>query len=49
MTYDLMKNKIAKKMYTTKEEVKEMLDVFLMFSRITKDQYIELSAMLNAQ
>lgn len=49
MTYDLMKNKITKKMYNTKEEVFEMLDVFMMFNRITKDQYIELSAMLAAQ
>jgi hypothetical protein len=46
MTYVTMKKIIEKGAYN-KEEVKEMLDVFYAGKRITKEQYKELTALVD--
>lgn len=47
MTYKYCKSIIEKKTYKSKEEMQEMLDVFLLNNRITKEQYKELNLLLN--
>ncbi len=49
MTYTACKSMIARKSYTSIEDMQQKLDVFLLNDRITQEQYEELTAMLNAQ
>ncbi len=49
LTYRLCKAKIESKSYNSKEEMQEMLDVFLLGERISTTEYQELTAMLTAQ
>jgi len=46
ITYKGCKTKIEKNMYETQEEMQTMLDVFYMGSRITQEQYEELTTLL---
>ena len=48
MVYRLCKTKIEKKMYTSKEDMQQMLDVFLAGDRLDFEEYDELVALLNA-
>lgn len=49
MVYRLCKAKIEKKMYTSKEDMQQMLDVFLAGDRLSFEEYDELTNLLNAQ
>ena len=49
MVYRLCKSKIEKKMYGSKEEMQQMLDVFLAGDRLSFEEYDELTNLLNAQ
>lgn len=49
MIYELLKKRITRKTYTSKEEMKEMLDVYYFAGRITSAQYEELIALLDQQ
>ena len=44
--YILLKRRIEKKTYRSKEEMKEMLDTYYFVGRITTEQYKELTEML---
>jgi hypothetical protein len=46
MVYPLLKNKITRKTYTSKEEMQTMLDLYYFKGRITAEQYDELSNLL---
>ena len=45
MIYTLLKNKITHGTYD-KEDLKNKMDTYLLFGRITEEQYTELAAML---
>ncbi len=47
MTYKLCKTVIENKTYTSKEDMQLKLDVFLLNSRITREEYNELVNLLN--
>lgn len=49
MAYKLLKSKIDKKQYESKEDMQEMLDVFAIGERINTAQYQELTALLANQ
>lgn len=49
MTYTYCKKVIDNRTYANKESMQLMLDVFLLNSRITQEQYGELTALLTAQ
>lgn len=49
MTYIYCKKVIEKHTYKDKETMQVMLDVFLLNSRITQDQYNELTTLLSEQ
>ncbi len=49
MVYRLCKSKIEKKVYGSKEEMQQMLDVFLAGDRLSFEEYDELTNLLNAQ
>ncbi len=49
MTYKRCKLIIQKKIYVSKEDMFEKLDLFLLGNRISKEQYDELAELLNAQ
>ena len=44
--YILLKRRIEKKTYPSKEEMQEMLDTYYFVGRITTEQYKELTEML---
>lgn len=46
MTYKNCKLIITRKAYKTKEELQEKMDMFFAFNRITSDEYIELTGLL---
>lgn len=46
MTYKLLKKVIDSKMYD-KQDILKKMDVFLMFGRITQEEYEELSMLIN--
>lgn len=48
LTYRACKSQIERKSYTSKEEMQQKLDIFLVGDRITQDQYEELTTLLNA-
>lgn len=48
LTYKACKSQIERKSYTTKEDMQQKLDVFLVGNRITLDQYNELTSQLAA-
>lgn len=48
LTYRACKTMIEKKTYTSKEDMQQKLDIFLLGNRITQDEYNELTTMLNA-
>jgi hypothetical protein len=47
MTYSYCKKIIQNKTYSSKEDMMDKLDVFLLNSRITETEYNELTALLN--
>lgn len=47
--YMLLKSRITRKTYTSKEDMQEMLDTYYFANRITAEQYAELTALLNEQ
>jgi hypothetical protein len=47
MTYSYCKKVIQNKTYSSKEEMADKLDVFLLSSRITETEYNELTTLLN--
>ena len=47
--YKLLKKKIEKGTYESKEEMQQMLDDYRYAERITSEQYRELTDLLNAQ
>lgn len=49
MTYRLCKQMIQRKLYNTKEEMQQKLDVFYLGGRITQEQYAELTTLLEEQ
>lgn len=49
MVYPLLKSKITRKTYTSKEEMQTMLDLYYFKGRITAEQYDELSNLLESQ
>lgn len=49
MVYPLLKSKITRKTYASKEEMQTMLDLYYFKERITADQYDELSNLLESQ
>ena len=46
MVYPLLKSKITRKTYTSKEEMQTMLDLYYFKGRITAEQYDELSTII---
>lgn len=44
--YSLLKKKIERKNYTSKEQMQEMLDTYYFVERITTEQYQELTVLL---
>ncbi len=49
MIYELLKKRIANKTYSVMEEMQEMLDLYYFKARISKNQYLELTDLLQAQ
>lgn len=49
MCYKMCLTVINRKTYSSKEEMKEKLDVFLLGDRITREQYNELVELLDSQ
>ncbi len=49
MTYTMCKKVIENKTYSSKEDMRQKLDVFLLNNRITEAEYTELTALLNTQ
>lgn len=49
LTYRLCKQKVARKLYETKEKMQEILDVFCAGERMTTEEYQELSSLLGRQ
>ena len=47
--YILLKKKIERKTYNSKEEMQHMLDLYYFNNRITAEQYEELTALLASQ
>lgn len=47
--YTLLKNRIIRQTYTSKEEMQVMLDKYYFANRITGDQYDELTTLLEEQ
>lgn len=47
--YDLLKKRIIRNTYTSKEEMQTMLDLYYFKGRITAEQYDELSNLLESQ
>lgn len=47
LTYKACKSQIERKSYTSKEDMQQKLDIFLVGDRITQDQYNELTSALN--
>ena len=47
--YYLLKSKIERKSYNSKEEMQQMLDTYYFVGRITVEQYHELSDLLASQ
>ena len=47
--YGLLKKKIERKNYTSKEEMQKMLDLYFFNNRITAEQYEELTVLLEEQ
>ena len=47
--YTLLKRKIERKSYNTKEDMQVMLDLYFFNERITAEQYDELSKVLVSQ
>jgi hypothetical protein len=45
--FNYLKNLIARKFYNTKEEAQIKCDVFFGVNRLTEEQYIELSELVN--
>lgn len=45
MIYTLLKNKITRGTYD-KEDLKNKMDTYLLFGRITEEQYTELTGMM---
>lgn len=48
LTYRGCKSQIERKSYTSKEDMQQKLDIFLIGDRITQEQYTELKDQLNA-
>lgn len=49
LTYRAAKSAIERQSYNSKEEMQEMLDVFLLNRRITLEEYNELTELLASQ
>ena len=49
MVYPLLKSKIIRKTYTSKEEMQTKLDLYYFNNRITAKQYDELTKLLKSQ
>ena len=49
MIYELLKKRIINKTYSVMEEMQEMLDLYYFKGRISKNQYNELTDLLQAQ
>lgn len=49
LIYQLLKSKITRKSYETKEEMLVMLDLYYFKKRITENQYDELTDLLEEQ
>lgn len=49
LTYRACKSQIERKSYTSKEEMQEKLDIFLIGNRLSQDEYKELTDLLNEQ
>ena len=47
--YTLLKSKITRKSYASKEEIQTMLDLYYFNNRITAEQYDELTKLLESQ
>lgn len=47
--YKLLKSKITRKTYTSREEMQIMLDLYYFNNRITAEQYDELTKLLKSQ
>ena len=47
--YTLLKSKITRKSYDSKEDMQVMLDLYFFNNRITAEQYDELSNLLESQ
>lgn len=47
--YTLLKRRIERQSYTSKEDMQEMLDLYFFANRIAPEQYEELTNMLSAQ
>ena len=48
LTYRACKSQIERQSYTTKEDMQQKLDIFLVGDRINQDQYEELTAQLKS-
>lgn len=49
LTYRACKSQIERQSYTSKEDMQQKLDIFLIGNRMTQDEYTELTNLLNAQ
>lgn len=49
LTYRGCKSMIERQTYVSKEDMQTKLDIFLLNSRLTQDEYNELTALLNSQ
>ena len=47
--YNLLKLMIEQKNYSTKEDLQHKIDVFYAVNRITEEQYLELTSLLNKE
>ncbi|MGO0987983.1 hypothetical protein ACTPEW_18805 [Clostridioides difficile] len=47
--YNLLKLMIEQKNYSTKEDLQHKMDVFYAVNRITEEQYLELTSLLNEE
>ena len=44
--YNVMKKLIEKKFYTTKEEAQQKLDVFYAMNKLSDEEYVELTSLM---
>ncbi|MFL8801158.1 MULTISPECIES: hypothetical protein [unclassified Clostridioides] len=47
--YNLLKLMIEQKNYSTKEDLQHKMDVFYEVNRVTEEQYLELTSLLNKE